>query len=892
MGGQGAKTRIPSLGEDIEDIVQTLELIKIGKSEIEVGSNLYEVIDDFVQTLVNVNTKYKTVDKKVKPAAVPLPLDAREVLEKAKEEPRLRDPKKIGHMFTEETLAQIKVGGDGLLTKVEQEAFKRMIAKHGKAFSFSIEEIGCVNPQEIAPMVIFTVPHVPWDLRAISVPKALLPQLVALLKEKLKVRILERSDAPYSNRWFTVPKKNGKLRFIQDMQPPNKVTIRNVGTGPSVEEFAEDFSARSIYSIGDLYSGYDQFQLAEGSRDITTMRTPLGCLKMCTLPQGATNSVAHMQNAMNRILQPFIPEKTRPFLDDIPIKGCAEGVKDETLREDGIRKFVWDHIQDVEAILQRLIEAGVTLSGEKSAFGLKEILVVGHMCGTYGRKPNGAKVDAIGRMKDCTAAQKVRRFLGGCIFFSIWIPHFAHVADPLYLLLRKNVRFVWTSDQSTAMKRLKVALQNSPVLRPLCYTSGDPIIVTVDSSPTAAGWAVEQDDDEGRRFAARFGAKIFAERQRRYPQIKRELWGARCCMRQERNHLIGAYVVLETDCLPLLGMIKNCDTPDIAMLRWIAFICMFNPELKHIAGKDNPVADMLSRARYEDEDMEEDEVEVHRGEVEIEKLDFKEDLYFGEFLLLGKYLSELKQEETWTREEFEKIRKKSFNYFLKEGFLWKRLKKSGGLPQRVVGDSETKLQILKQCHDDDSAGHRGVQATYEKIRGLYWWPSCYIEIREYVESCPECQYYSKIRHRDGLCPTYPLSLHFQWVLDIVHMPKGARGLKILVLAREELSSYVEGRALKTKGGEGICQFVLEDIIARHGCFDRLRADRGELNTEDAERFFRRYRIKLKLTCAYNPEGNGKSERGHPQIVNALVKACQGRLRSGQTSCHSHSWQTV
>src|SRR5450759_3786926 len=119
MGGQGAKMRIPSLREDIEDIVQTLELIKIGKSEIEVGSKLYEVIDDFVQTLVNVNTKYKTVDKKVKPAAVPLSLDAREMLKKAKEEPRLHDPKKIGHMFTEETLAQIKVGGDGLLTKVE-----------------------------------------------------------------------------------------------------------------------------------------------------------------------------------------------------------------------------------------------------------------------------------------------------------------------------------------------------------------------------------------------------------------------------------------------------------------------------------------------------------------------------------------------------------------------------------------------------------------------------------------------------------------------------------------------------------------------------------------------------------------------------------------------------
>jgi len=136
-----------------------------------------------------------------------------------------------------------------------------------------------------------------------------------------------------------VRKKNGKLRFIQDMQPPNRVTIRNVGTGPIVDEFAEEFSGRAIYSIGDLYSGYDQFQLAQDSRDVTAMRTPLGLLRMCTLPQGATNSVAHMQNAMNRVLQPFIPHKSRPFLDDIPIKGCLYSARDLTLRADGLRQF-------------------------------------------------------------------------------------------------------------------------------------------------------------------------------------------------------------------------------------------------------------------------------------------------------------------------------------------------------------------------------------------------------------------------------------------------------------------------------------------------------------------------------------------------------------------------
>ena len=71
-----------------------------------------------------------------------------------------------------------------------------------------------------------------------------------------------------------MPKKNGSLRFIQDLQPVNKVTIQNVGIGPTVDEFVE--ATISIYFIGDLYSGYDQFQLAVDSRDIATMRTPIG----------------------------------------------------------------------------------------------------------------------------------------------------------------------------------------------------------------------------------------------------------------------------------------------------------------------------------------------------------------------------------------------------------------------------------------------------------------------------------------------------------------------------------------------------------------------------------------------------------------------------------------
>ena len=60
-------------------------------------------------------------------------------------------------------------------------------------------------------------------------------------------------------------------------------------------------------------------------------------------------------------------------------------------------------------------------------------------------------------------------------------------------------------------------------------------------------------------------------------------------------------VKADKDRMPILGMVSGCATPDLAMLRWIAYIKSLDPEIRHISGKDNAMADMLSRARFDDE---------------------------------------------------------------------------------------------------------------------------------------------------------------------------------------------------------------------------------------------------------------------------------------------------
>ena len=98
-----------------------------------------------------VNTKYKTVAKKVRPVATQLPPDTDDHVQQAGKEPRVREARKIGHKFSNETISKLKIGGGEFLNEQEKKMFQDMLSKHGKAFASSPDEIGCVQPSIVAP---------------------------------------------------------------------------------------------------------------------------------------------------------------------------------------------------------------------------------------------------------------------------------------------------------------------------------------------------------------------------------------------------------------------------------------------------------------------------------------------------------------------------------------------------------------------------------------------------------------------------------------------------------------------------------------------------------------------------------------------------------------------
>ena len=81
---------------------------------------MYDVITNFEREIgayqtARVDTKYKTMDRNVRPVVATLSEGNWEQIKGVATDPSLRDPADIGHRFTDKTLRELKIGGGGFL---------------------------------------------------------------------------------------------------------------------------------------------------------------------------------------------------------------------------------------------------------------------------------------------------------------------------------------------------------------------------------------------------------------------------------------------------------------------------------------------------------------------------------------------------------------------------------------------------------------------------------------------------------------------------------------------------------------------------------------------------------------------------------------------------------
>lgn len=546
--------------------------------------------------------KYKPVGVKVRPVYAELDEKFRIVrnitgnpLQGMPElDPNPADFKPTGRYTQERKDAMDEVHKGEFLWPEERRVVHDLISKQNEAFAWDDSERGRFREDFFPPVPIPTVEHTPWQHRAIKIPAAQFPEVCKMIQKKVAAGVYEPSNSSYRSPWFCVLKKNGSLRIVHSLEPLNAVTIAHAGVPPATEELAAKFAGRACGGIFDLYVGYDERTLDPKYRDLTTFQTPFGAMRLCTLPMGWTNSVPIFHDDVTTILEPEIPEVTIPYLDDVPVRGPKTRYEDdqgsyETIPENpGIRRFVWEHLQNVNRVLQRMKYCGGTFSGTKSLVCAEEFEVVGHLCTYEGRKPTEDKIGTIMRWEICKNLSDVRAFLGIMGVLRAYIPNYALRAEGLQKLTRGKVPFVWGPEQEKSMAMLKEGVALAQPLRELDYEGQGAIVLAVDTSYIAIGFYIYQEDrdDPKKIYYAKFGSITLNEREARFSQPKRELYGLMRALKHNSAWLFGARkLIVETDAKYIQGMLSNPDLmPNATINRWIDQILLFHFTIRHKAG--------------------------------------------------------------------------------------------------------------------------------------------------------------------------------------------------------------------------------------------------------------------------------------------------------------------
>ena len=188
-----------------------------------------------------------------------------------------------------------------------------------------------------------------------------------MIQSKIDSGVHEPSNSSYQSKWFCVAKKNGSVWIVHDLQPLNTVTIQDAATLPYIRHFAEQSAGQLIYTMMDLFVGFDHQALADESHDLTIFQTLLETFHLTILPQGWTDLPTVFQNDIAFILQHEINIAPN-FLDDINVLGLqmqykqGDGTFETASDNEGICRFVWEHCNDVNQVLHRLKHAGATVS--------------------------------------------------------------------------------------------------------------------------------------------------------------------------------------------------------------------------------------------------------------------------------------------------------------------------------------------------------------------------------------------------------------------------------------------------------------------------------------------------------------------------------------------------
>lgn len=278
--------------------------------------------------------------------------------------------------------------------------------------------------------------------------------------------------------------------------------------------------------------------------------------------------------------------------------------------------------------------------------------------------------------------------------------------------------------------------------------------------------------------------------------------------------------------------------------RHLDLIGQFTTDIRHVSGKDNVVADAMSRIEEVQSPMDYEALaESQKEDEELKQyLDQESRLRLKKTEIPGAGVSIYCDMSTGTARPF-----------LTEPF------------RRAAFDSVHRL------------AHPGVRTTGRLVAERYVWPSMRTECRDWARSCIPCQRSKVTRHVTAPLGKFAASGRFEHVhLDIIVMPV-SEGKRYCLTCVDRFTRWPEAFPIRDQEAETVARAFYNGWICRFGTALRVTTDQGR---QFESRLFRRLSeltgtVHLRTT-AYHPQANGMVERFHRQLKAAIK--CQENNR--------------